>query len=167
MSKYSKTIVLLLTALACANSQESHWRPTNGPYGGSITALALNSQGYIIAGTLNGGVFLSKDSGKRWYNILRTPCFVGDVAVDSDDAIYVSLHEDGLYRTTDNGEHWLKVNNGQSIDFVAFGINREVLLGSSRDDFQISSDSCLTWQRVSQQRTDFMSCLVVDPKGNS
>lgn len=41
---------------------QDFWQQTNGPYGGNVSCLAINSSGDIFAGTNGGGVFRSVES---------------------------------------------------------------------------------------------------------
>ena len=43
----------------------AQWIQTNGPYGGSITSLAISGAN-LFAGTASGGVFLSTNNGTSW-----------------------------------------------------------------------------------------------------
>src|ERR1700674_4189339 len=43
----------------------SQWVYTNGPYGGTIQALA-SFGGYTFAGTQGSGIFISTNSGANW-----------------------------------------------------------------------------------------------------
>ena len=42
------------------------WTQTNGPYGGTITALHATPEGTLFAGTSGGGIFRSTDDGETW-----------------------------------------------------------------------------------------------------
>ena len=46
-------------------SDNSGWTQTNGPYGGTITALHATPEGVLFAG-IEIGIFRSADSGKTW-----------------------------------------------------------------------------------------------------
>ena len=49
------TLLLLIVFTGTIFSQQNFWEQTNGPYGGVISALAMNSKGYIFAGSNSGG----------------------------------------------------------------------------------------------------------------
>ena len=55
-------VAFLLLAMQKANGQ---WVQVNGPYGGTIKALAVKG-GNVFAGTDGAGVFLSTDNGTSW-----------------------------------------------------------------------------------------------------
>jgi hypothetical protein len=53
--------------------QTNFWQQTNGPYGGDLNVLVINSRGYDFAGTLgrweDRGIFCSTDNGETWSQI--------------------------------------------------------------------------------------------------
>ena len=40
------------------------WQRTNGPYGGNVRSIAINSQGHIFVGDY--GIYRSTDNGSSW-----------------------------------------------------------------------------------------------------
>ena len=55
---------LLVTQICFAQ-----WIQVNGPCGGPVTTLAINSAGDIFAGTREHGVFRSTDNGNNWSQV--------------------------------------------------------------------------------------------------
>ena len=50
---------------------QDFWYPTNGPEGGFIYSLAINTSGDIFAGTYYGGsIYRSTDNGEYWIQYL-------------------------------------------------------------------------------------------------
>ena len=47
-------------------SDKIGWTQTNGPYGGTITALHATPEGTLFAGAAEGGIFRSTDGGDTW-----------------------------------------------------------------------------------------------------
>lgn len=102
------TILFFSTALlfgllfnSTANSQT--WEQTNGPYGGDIKSLAINSSGDIFAGTRGGGVFRSIDNGDNWTESGLTDTYILAIAINSSDHIFAGT-VNGVFRllsTTD------------------------------------------------------------------
>jgi ligand-binding sensor domain-containing protein len=54
--------------VAAPNANGKFWLKTNGPTGGSVSSLAINSSGHIFAGTV-GGVFRSVNNGDSWTQV--------------------------------------------------------------------------------------------------
>jgi hypothetical protein len=50
----------------CSVFSQDFWEPANGPYGGGVYSIAVNSNNDIFAGSKNGGVFFSNDNGETW-----------------------------------------------------------------------------------------------------
>jgi len=83
-----------------------------------------NEKGVIYTGSDDGYVYLTKDNGAHWQNV--TPaglqeCLINAIEVSPFDkaTAYISTtrykfndHTPGLYKTTDYGKTWIKINNG-------------------------------------------------------
>ncbi|MBM2842037.1 MAG: hypothetical protein HW412_2565 [Bacteroidetes bacterium] len=93
-----------------------------------VRALAINSSGYIFAGTNVGG-FRSTNNGANWtltgptaqvysfaINSIGPPPFTGH--------IFAGTEGSGVFRSTDSGANWTAVNNGLTRWYVpALAIN--------------------------------------------
>ena len=64
------TIVFAICALRLSsercNGQDPFWKPSHGPYGGNVIALAAGPEGEVVAGAENGGISISTDHGRTW-----------------------------------------------------------------------------------------------------
>ncbi len=122
-SPFVLTIIALFThAPALA---QNFWEQTNGPYGGEVYALAINSSGHIFAGTFLGGIFRSTDNGGIWTQINAglPNTIVFSLAVNSSEHIFAGTGG-GVFRSTDNGESWTQINTGlTNTDIDCFAIN--------------------------------------------
>lgn len=91
------------------------WQPTNGPYGGNVTALAVNGSS-IFAGTNRGGVFVSTDQGASWQptgeGIISR--YVSSILV-SGGIVYVGTDGERVYKSNDQGRNWRLANNGLNV----------------------------------------------------
>ena len=88
-----------------------------------IRALAVNRQGYIFAGS-EIGVYRSTDNGELWTekNTGLTNNFIGDLKIDSCGNIFAAINnyyigegeeaQEGVFISTDNGDHWSPLNSG-------------------------------------------------------
>lgn len=88
------------------------WTQTNGPYGGSITALLVNGTN-LFAGTEGGGIFLSTNNGQNWTAVNNglTNQNVRALAVSGNN-LFAGTVGDGVFLSTNNGESWAAANNG-------------------------------------------------------
>jgi len=91
------------------------WQPTNGPYGGFVSALAVSGTA-IFAGTSRGGAFVSTDQGASWQPTGQGVIsrYVSSILVNGD-AIYVGTDGERVYKSTDQGRSWRQSNNGLSV----------------------------------------------------
>ena len=90
----------------------------------SYVMEAPNEKGVIYTGSDDGLVYVTKDGGATWQNV--TPaglqeCLINAIEVSPHDkaTAYIATtrykfndHTPGLYKTTDYGKTWTKINNG-------------------------------------------------------
>jgi photosystem II stability/assembly factor-like uncharacterized protein len=91
----------------------------------SVYALAINSTGFIFAGT-SDGVFRSTNNGDSWIpvNTGMTNLSVRSLAINANGHIFAGTDSGGVFRSTNNGDSWTPVNTGLTISLVyALAIN--------------------------------------------
>ncbi len=123
MKNLSMSLVFLCGAMFISpNESSAQWVPTNGPYGGYVTALTIvenvGGAGTIVfAGTENGGVFRSTDFGGKWAafendqdNLSREVYNIADFAVV--DNMLIAATSGGVFRAIINGGEWTPANCG-------------------------------------------------------
>jgi hypothetical protein len=87
-------------------------------------SLAINSSGYIFAGTYGSGVFRSKDNGDSWVQVLSASLLqTWSVSVNSSGHVFAGvlggLYTDlGCWRSTNDGDNWEQINTGLFDHFV-------------------------------------------------
>src|ERR1035438_3323604 len=112
----NKLILLLFIFLSFSIYAQNFWEQTNGPSGGTTHSLAINSSGYIFAGTYYGGVFLSTNNGTSWTavnnGLTGSGLTVNALAVSGTN-IFAGTNS-GVYLSTNNGSNWTQINNGYS-----------------------------------------------------
>ena len=132
------------------------WTQTNGPYGGTITALHVTPEGILFAGT-EVGIFRSADSGKTW-----TPTSEG-LRVSPDNILpnILVLTQKGntLYAGT-NGALFYSTNGGDSWQQLTpfkdeFGISGVAFIGDtvyigriSQESVFFSNDNGKSWTQI-------------------
>ena len=102
------------------------WRQTNGPYGGAIRSLTVNSNGHIFAGTYVGGIFRSEDNGDSWTAVNNglTNLYMYALVINSSGHIFAGTNYGGAFKSEDNGDSWEEVNTGlMSTNIRALAIN--------------------------------------------
>lgn len=154
---------LVLTALL-ARPAEARWESI-GPYGGSVTALAVASSNRrtLYAGTIDGLIFRSGDAGATWTNVSGPfpAVSVTDIEVDPSNpatayavVCYVSVEfsyrEGGVFKTLDGGRTWDLVNHGDiECDILDLAIDprnpSHIFAATSVGLFQ-SDDGAASWR---------------------
>lgn len=165
----------LLCATTIAFSQTPFWQQTNGPEGGNIWGLAINSQKYIFATTIRGGVYRSTDNGENWTPVnngigaYESPCCgAADIAVDPQDRLYV---QNGcrIWRSVDNGENWVLTGfafgcTDSSIAIRADGI---IFAAAQANGVYMSEDHGDNWtQLINGLGGTYVTKVAVDTLGN-
>ncbi|MEK6782237.1 MAG: glycosyl hydrolase [Bacteroidota bacterium] len=90
----------------------------------SYVTESLQEKGVIWTGSDDGLVHLTRDGGASWQNVTPTglqECLINAIEVSPHDkaTAYIATtrykfndHTPGLYKTTDYGKTWTKINNG-------------------------------------------------------
>ncbi|MBC7236529.1 MAG: hypothetical protein H5T69_11885, partial [Chloroflexi bacterium] len=124
----SKWLSLLLTCTTLwfglfigVTAQTPEWQAI-GPYGGRVLAVALSPEfdddGTMLAGTANGGLFLSTDRGQHWGPVQDLPAgLIISVAAFSpsygqDGMIFLGTTQNGVLRSDDGGLSWSSWSTG-------------------------------------------------------
>jgi photosystem II stability/assembly factor-like uncharacterized protein len=87
-------------SLGGLSSAFAQWVPSNGPYGGYITAFTASGNS-LFAGTYTGSIFLSTNNGSNWEQVYSSNAIFSDFAVNGTN-IFAST-SDGILRATNNG----------------------------------------------------------------
>ena len=76
-----------------------------------INCIAEYPSGSIFLGTNGGKVLRTMDRGKSWAKLNNSPAYVNDIIVDLAGVLWAAS-TDGIYKSIDNGETWLKKSSG-------------------------------------------------------
>ncbi len=137
----------------------AHWSPVNTglyysqPYQ-QISALCADNNGNIYCSyvyTISGYSIIyfasSTDDGDQWYaNYAMEGSNVNSLLVAKNGYVYMATG-DGLYRSTDYGNTWALINQTDFIKIVE--TSNGILLGSTINTLQQSSDNGVTWIQAS------------------
>ncbi len=125
-------------------------------------ARSPHEKGVIWTGSDDGYVYVTRDGGANWKNV--TPnglaeCLINAIEVSPHDkaTAYIATtrykfndHRPGLYKTTDYGAHWTKIDNG--IPANAFtrvvredDVRRDLLFAGTERGLFISWDGGQNW----------------------
>lgn len=152
----------------------------NGP-NSTVNTLAIDpsNTSTVYAGTsktgpVNGTVFRSTDAGKSWTNTLLNLPNVSSVAVapGPQSTIYAATGE-GLFRSDDQGAHWIGISNGLPADPVSVVVDPVnaaiVYVGvqqSSLGGVFKSTNSGGSWAATGLSSTSARS-IAIDPRAPS
>lgn len=127
----------LLFAILCSHFLHAQTWSSSGPFGGYITAIAIDpaDTNIVYAGTYGGGVFKSLDRGENWVEInngfpQREDSTIGDptepswwfgdyypvtalqFAPDEHLHLYAGMWGGGIAQSFDGGNSWIATNDG-------------------------------------------------------
>ena len=116
---HSACICLAILLLPVSSALAQVWQQTaSTPEGSGVTKLVVresNRNIFVTTGAFSwpsgdmGGVRRSDDNGASWDNLVD--CYIGRTIIDAPDGnLYASIwhypSNEGLYRSTDNGDSW-------------------------------------------------------------
>ncbi len=175
----AKSFIRLIVCLvfACdgqwAFAQTNFWEQTNGPYGGIIVELAINSSnGHIFAGT-SGGIFRSTNNGDSWTAVntgLTNPA-VGSFAINPvTQVIFAGTIGSGVFRSSNNGDSWTAVNTSLTTLFIWFlainPVTGDIFAGTTDGVFR-STDNGDSWAKVTAGLTNLnVGSLAINASGD-
>jgi len=141
----------------------------------------------LFACTESGGLQMSRDRGETWTRAFvgfGSDPRVGDIDLASDGSLYACkgfYQSDGVYKSTDNGDSWIKLEIDQGIPGrIELAVSEsnpntiyalaENLFSSSIRDILKSTDGGETWTELSCPRLDrpwYNLCISVDPQNEN
>jgi photosystem II stability/assembly factor-like uncharacterized protein len=151
-----------------------------GPYGGDVRSLLIDSHmpQTVYAGTSNGMIFKSMDSGKSWsalYPGIGRPALVIDTLAQhpaEPEHIYAGawdLNSDGggLYESRDAGKSWSRVmlpKPDSAVRGVSICKNNPaaMIIGTLEGAF-VSANAGRAWRRVGGNELQKAESVAIDP----
>ena len=116
-----------------------------------IRVLVIDRDQSILAGTFDGGVFRSADSGLTWRPISRAlPNDSIRGIVFSDEGVVVATGN-GIFKTVDKGKQWIPLNKGLAnlaVQVLIGSGDKGLYAGTSSGVFR--SDDGVSWMAVNQ-----------------
>lgn len=113
MRIFEHWLLSLLIVIPCVNTAWSQvWISTEGPPTLNVRFLANNSRGHIFAGSADGMVYRTTDTGGEWTihgDGLTFGIPVTAIAIDINDHIYLCQNGAGLFKSTDNGTTYFRI----------------------------------------------------------
>jgi len=123
-----------------------------------VSAIVLTSRGQIVAGTVQGGLYLSSSSGATWTPVAAFPrATVSAMATDSSGRLYTGIVDQGVFKSADDGRTWTRILSfGKNTATYALTVTPEgnvlAAAGSCCPVNEVflsrSSDGGKTWSRI-------------------
>ena len=143
----------------------NEWNTFNIPNINSISTIVANSKGDFIAGTIENGIYISKDSSKTWetMNDGLIDYQINTLSINPDDDLFAGT-SDGLYRMNYTDNKWTKIfeNNPNEIKVVTLKeINSQenIYVGTDGKGIFTSEDDGNSWAHVGLPLTKINSLL--------
>lgn len=139
-----------------AESNESGWIQTNGPYGGEILTIYAAPKGVLFVGTEGAGVFRSTDRGNSWIPVNTGlhyepgEGFTGVTAFAQKRDTFYAGTQDALHASTDGGNTWHRVpnfRNPESISGIVV-IGDRIYVGTLNTGVWYSDDDGNSWLQM-------------------
>ena len=106
------------------------------------------------------GVFTSKDKGVTWEKLGERPKGRVVGLVVTDDAMYLALRNEGIFRSTDAGKQWTSVNNEEAWEKIheIAAVENTVFVRTDQGFYRLHSE---TWEKLSIDTTKTIRSLAV------
>lgn len=180
-----RSLVLILWAAAAAYpSTATRWHSA-GPWGGSATAIAIDSSdpNHLLAGARSSLLFQSLNGGKHWTRLPFPRHFLGTVSslmVDSADSRHyiaaLSLPGSpyaGVWHSKDRGANWEQAAGTAGISaeaLAAWSRDSKRVVAGTRDGVWLSEDGAKTFKRISppwNHELRGVTAVAIDPQDSS
>lgn len=134
--------------------------------------MAINSSGYIFAGT-DGGVNISTNNGANWSPVnsgFGLDTLVQSLAINSSGYIFAGTADGGIFLSTNNGSSWTQVNNGltnNDVHSLVINSSGYIFAGTAGGGVFLSTNNGSSWSAVNTGLTNStILSLAVNPSGS-
>lgn len=151
ITRYLLSIAFALTPYTAAQvciAQAPFWQPSNGPYTGSVDNL-VRTPGRTLFANAGPWIFRSTNDGARWTRLARNDVPVMLFAVGSlaSGTILALAPDRILWRSTDNGDSWSRIESYQD-DGGVFAAGNDGVGYFAGANIWRSLDDGLTWSEL-------------------
>jgi ligand-binding sensor domain-containing protein len=143
--------------------------PIGGPFGiDTIEAIEVGPLGTLFVGTFGGGVYLSRDGGKKWLpsNLGLDEKFINTIFALDENRVFAATVRNGLFLSEDDGGHWKHANRGlEDLDVKTMSLrsNSDILAGTGQGVFR-SQDGGRSWTPFNKGLDRFRVQNIVETK---
>ena len=142
-----KILVIVIATIALVSTAKSQWTKCGDLFGGNIHCF-VSTDTELYAGTTSG-VYYTNKSTAEWKNTSLYYLDILSLAVN-DMFVFAGTSEGSVYRSSNKGDKWLKVNEGlanlQITSLLTIGSN--LLAGTRGKGVYISSNNGEKWRAV-------------------
>jgi photosystem II stability/assembly factor-like uncharacterized protein len=139
----------------------SQWVQTSGPPGGTVTAIATNSQ-YLFAAVHGDGIYRTEKDTIAWQLVSNglTNITVNALGVMAD-RLFAGTSI-GVFRSDDNGDNWIDQTN-QVNEFVnCFTSDNDEIYAGCQPFVYRSADDGITWSPVASGQFYHYNLLLIN-----
>jgi photosystem II stability/assembly factor-like uncharacterized protein len=148
--------------LNIAFSQQSIWKRTNGPFGGTFDIVSIDPHDNIFALSHTKNLYKSSDNGNSWNGIVfsSSETSINCIGYNLKGDIFIGT-SDGLNRSTNGGNNWETLLNRPGY----YNINQILILPNGtifavlQDKIIFrSSDNGYSWTELQSPDTTYSKC---------
>ena len=165
------TILFMLSFLLTSKSfSQNFWQQTNGPFGGIINAIAVDTSEDIFVGTNDIGIFRSTNGGINWSSVNNglTNFHINTLSINPKGYIFAGSDIEGIFRSTNRGNSWeLFIDGSLNRKVSSFVFDSAYIIAATDSGVFRSSDDGESW--IASNITSFyprFSNLAVSSQGD-
>ena len=110
-----KILVIVIATIALVSTAKSQWTKCGDLFGGNIHCF-VSTDTELYAGTTSG-VYYTNKSTAEWKNTSLYYLDILSLAVN-DMFVFAGTSEGSVYRSSNKGDKWLKVNELDSLEWA-------------------------------------------------
>lgn len=141
------SLIAILFLLVLFSAADAQWLPTNGPYAGHCSQMAVCGTNIFVSGP-RVGMLKSSDYGENWTEVKGLPSINIVSMATLGKNIFVCLGSVGVYRSSDYGDTWVAVNSGLSNSPQRLYAGKKNLYNLSSTGIYRSTNNGDSWYKI-------------------
>ena len=152
-------------------ASDTTWVLTNADIPSGQYQVPMTEHRGILYTVSTDEVFASENGGETWNSLGQRPKGIasGLIVTDAiqkhdlqaDIALYLALQDEGIFRSTDGGKHWMPLNSGLNTKrvYTVAAIGNTIFAGTNRGLYRLDSSK---WKQALTEASDAVYTLTVD-----